>query len=220
MTSDYAIDAKCCGLDCRNPLYNALAAVIGCRLILVRQRTYTLSKSAAMRRAFKTVVIGSVLAAGCAKERAPFQSPLIGEWQLTSYRLPDSSGGAHPWWDDKPAGLIIYTEAGFMSAQLYDTRRPSVGVRWDSVSADAARTQFAGLTTYYGTYVLDTLAHTVTHTVQGAMSPDWVGRKLVRGYRFISPNEVELRVITDANGRPTSVGPVLVWRRAPSPNER
>jgi hypothetical protein len=46
------------------------------------------------------------------------------------------------------------------------------------------------------------------------MAPDWVGRKLVRGYRFISPNEVELRVITDANGRPTSVGPVLVWRRA------
>lgn len=167
-----------------------------------------------MRHAYKVLVAAVALAAGCVRDQPTHQSPLVGVWELASFVLPDSTGAARPWWDNKPAGLIVYTDAGFVSAQLYDTRRPLVGVRWDSASADAARAQFAGLTTYYGTYVLDTLAHTVTHTVQGAMAPDWVGRKLVRGYRFISANEVELRVITDANGQPTSVGPVLVWRRA------
>lgn len=167
-----------------------------------------------MRRAFAALVAGTVLTAACRHDRARYQSPLVGEWQLASFLLPDSGGVTHPWWDDKPAGFIVYTDDGFMSAQLYDTRRPPLGIRWDSASADAARAQFAGLTTYYGTYVLDTLAQTVTHTVEGAMAPDWVGRKLVRGYRFLSTNEVELRVVTDANGRATSVGPVLVWRRA------
>lgn len=165
-----------------------------------------------MRHLFAAPVAGAFLMS-CATTHASHQSALVGEWELTTFVIPDSAGGAHPWWDDKPAGFIVYTADGFMSAQLYDTRRASIGARWDSASAEAARTQFAGLTTYYGTYVLDTLARTVTHTVVGAMAPDWVGRKLVRGYRFISPNEVELRVLTDANGRPTSVGPVLVWRR-------
>lgn len=112
-----------------------------------------------MRHAFEALVAGTVLTAGCVKDHARYQSPLVGEWQLASFVLPDSGGTAHPWWDDKPAGFIVYTDEGFMSAQLYDTRRPSLGVRWDSASADAARAQFAGLTTYYGTYVLDTLAH-------------------------------------------------------------
>ncbi len=39
MTSDHTLDAKRCGLDCRNPLYNALAAVIACSLILVMRNT-------------------------------------------------------------------------------------------------------------------------------------------------------------------------------------
>jgi hypothetical protein len=182
-----------------------------------------------MLHSFAALVVGALLL-GCVTIRASHQSPLVGQWELTTFVIPDSDGVTHPWWDDKPAGFIVYTADGFMSAQLYDTRRAAIGVRWDSASAEAARTHFAGLTTYYGTYVLDTLAHTVTHSVEGAMAPDWVGRKLVRSYRFITPNEVELRVITDANGRPTSIGPILVWRRADpkhassthaaSPNER
>ena len=45
------------------------------------------------------------------------------------------------------------------------------------------------------------------------MAADWIGRKLVRGYRFINPNEIELRVLTDENGRNRSDGPVLIWQR-------
>lgn len=169
-----------------------------------------------------------VVLAGCASVAQQQSSPaatdsastsdvglpsLVGVWRLTSYVVPDSSGQMQPWWGDQPSGLIIYTADGHMSAQLYDARRSRVGVRWDSAGAEVARIQYAGLLTYFGTYILDTSAHTVTHTVEGAMAADWIGRKLVRGYRFINPNEIELRVLVDENGRNRSDGPVLIWQR-------
>jgi hypothetical protein len=76
---------------------------------------------------------------------------------------------------------------------------------------EAARTAFVGLSTYFGTYAIDSEAGTVTHRVEGAMSPDWVGAKLVRSYIFDSPNQVELRVVADA--QVTAVGLMLTWER-------
>lgn len=58
------------------------------------------------------------------------------------------------------------------------------------------RAAVAGLTTYFGRYTVGTVSHTVTHVVEGAMSPDWIGGKLVRMYRFIPLGRIELRVVT------------------------
>ena len=66
---------------------------------------------------------------------------------------------------------------------------------------------------YFGTYALDPAARTVTHSVEGAMAPDWIGSKLVRAYRFLGPNVVELRVTTDASGQRVVNGAALVWER-------
>jgi hypothetical protein len=44
------------------------------------------------------------------------------------------------------------------------------------------------------------------------MSPDWIGAEMVRGYRFLGPNRVELRVLTGADG-PVAGNTVLVWER-------
>lgn len=107
----------------------------------------------------------------------------------------------------------MYTTDGHMAAQLYDSRRQRLGVWWEQADAAAARAAFVGLVTYFGTYKVDTVAKTVTHDVQGAMAPDWIGTKLVRGYRFLDVNRVELRVLTDASGRTVSNGTVLLWER-------
>lgn len=72
------------------------------------------------------------------------------------------------------------------------------------------------MSSYFGTYVVDTVAKTVTHTVLGAWTPDWIGRKLVRGYRFVGKDRIELRVITGVDGKPTRFGSVLVWERIPT----
>lgn len=56
----------------------------------------------------------------------------------------------------------------------------------------------------------------VPHRVEGAMAPEWIGRTLVCGYRFLPGNRIELRVITGPDGRPTTTGQMLVWERVPA----
>ena len=89
--------------------------------------------------------------------------------------------------------------------------RPRLGVAWEQASPEAARRAFTGLSTYYGTYAVDAQAMTVTHTVEGAMAADWVGTRLVRRYRFLTPDRIELSVVADA--QVVTSGLVLVWER-------
>lgn len=138
---------------------------------------------------------------------------IVGTWRLVSYVRTDSAGAVHPYWDDRPNGLIIYTADGHVAAQLYDSRRPPVGHPWERATPEAARTAFVGLVTYFGTYALDSAAGTVTHSVEGAMAPDWIGSTLVRAYRFLGPDRVELRVTQDARGQRVVNGAALVWER-------
>jgi len=60
---------------------------------------------------------------------------LVGTWRLVSMVRPDSNGHWQPFWDEHPIGLLTYTADGRLSAQLYDSRRPRLGVRWESATA-------------------------------------------------------------------------------------
>jgi len=141
----------------------------------------------------------------------------VGDWRLVSVLQPDSAGNTRPFWGPKPLGMIRYSANGVMAAQLYDERRPALGVgNWGDVSPEAARTTLVGLASYYGTFTVDTVEHTIAHRVEGAMAPEWIGRTLVRGYRFLPGDRVELRVVTGADGKPTTNGQVLVWERVPA----
>jgi len=144
---------------------------------------------------------------------AQSSAELVGAWRLESMYVRDANGKTTPYWGASPTGLIVYTADGHMAAQVYDTRRPRLGVPWESAGAEAARTAFVGLSTYFGTYSIDASAQTVTHTVEGAMVQDWIGTKLVRRYRFLTPDRVELSVVPDA--QLPSTGLVLVWQRVP-----
>ena len=137
---------------------------------------------------------------------------IVGTWRLVSFVTRDGQGVV-PYWDAAATGLIIYTADGYVSAQLYDARRPKLGKEWEHADPTAARTLFAGLATYYGRYTVDTEASTVTHLVEGAMSPDWVGSRLVRSCRFLGPDRIELGVLTNAEGQPVTNRMVLMWER-------
>jgi hypothetical protein len=137
---------------------------------------------------------------------------LVGTWRLVSFVTSDGQGRARQYWDERASGLIVYTPDGLVSAQLYDARRPQLGTVWDRASAAAAHAAFSGMASYYGRYSVDAAQGTVTHTIEGAMSPDWIGTKLVRGYRFVGPNRVELRVLTSAEGQ-VSGDTTLTWER-------
>lgn len=138
-------------------------------------------------------------------DRPSEQPPsLVGTWRLVSFVTTDGQGQARPFWDDRAAGLLIYTD-GHVSAQLYDARRPRVDTAWDQAA-------FHGMASYYGRYRVDASRGTVTHAIEGAMSPGWIGTELVRGYRFLAPNRIELRVLTSADG-PAVRDTLLVWER-------
>ena len=138
---------------------------------------------------------------------------IVGTWRLASFVTSDGKGGTRQYWDDRASGLIVYTPDGFVSAQLYDARRPRLGTAWDQAGASAAQQAFIGMASYFGRYRVDAARSLVTHTIEGAMSPDWIGTDLVRSYRFLGANRVELKVVTTAEGRQPAGSTVLVWER-------
>ena len=146
---------------------------------------------------------------------ATAQTPdvMVGTWRLVSFVSPDSTGQQRPVWGEHPTGLIVYTADGHVSAQLYDPASSACRRDREGTPSAPAQPGYSGLYTYFGTFSVDTKARTVSHHVEGAMAPDWIGRTLVRAYRFIGPDRLELRVITDAAGRTRDDGSILVWER-------
>ena len=100
-----------------------------------------------------------------------------------------------------------------MAAQLYDPRRGKFGALPQAASPELVKAAFIGGYSYYGTFDVDTAAQTVTHHVEGANNPDWIGGNLVRAYRFIGKNRVSLTILTNFDGAKVVNGSVLVWER-------
>ena len=166
-----------------------------------------------MRLLYALALIGIQTMAAVAQVPDQF----VGEWRLVSFLSTDSSGQLRPVWGTHPSGLIVYTRNGYVSAQLYDPGRRPLGQIAFAVLFAVAQPSFSGLYSYFGSVTVDTNAHLISHHVQGAMAPDWVGGTLVRAYRFLGPDHLELRVVTDAAGRALPNGSVLMWERATRP---
>ena len=137
----------------------------------------------------------------------------VGTWSLVTATGMDSTGKPRPMIGENPLGSISYTADGHMAAQLYDSHRPKLGATPATADPALARVAFLGLTTYFGRYTLDTVAHTVSHHVDGAMNPEWIGHTLVRSYRFLPGDRLELTVVTNYDGRKPARPGVLVWQR-------
>jgi hypothetical protein len=101
-----------------------------------------------------------------------------------------------------------------MAAQLYDDRRPSLRTHGTQVGDEAARAAaYGGLVAYYGTYTVDTVSREITHHITGAWNTDWIGQSVIRAYRFLDDDRIELRVVQNPDGQRISRGQVLVWQR-------
>ena len=161
-----------------------------------------------------TVALMSILAslaiAGGADAQA---SRFVGAWKLVSFVGPDATGATQPRWGPNPPGLIVYMSDGTMAAQLYDDRRKIAEALPAARDTTSARTVLDGMASYFGTFTVDTAKRLVTHHVEGAYRPEWAGHDLVRSYRFLGANRLELRVVVNADGKPVANGGVLTWER-------
>jgi Lipocalin-like domain len=106
---------------------------------------------------------------------------LIGSWRLVSYETVDAAGrrGA-PY--GAAGGRLTYDARGNMSGQVMRPSRPAVDLA--AGSASTARAAYAGYIAYFGRYEVAPDERSVTHRVEGALNPEWVGGEQVRQLRF------------------------------------
>ena len=110
---------------------------------------------------------------------------LVGSWKLVSFHSQDSSGQtAYPFGKDAQ-GRLIYEPDGRMAVQLMNPNRP--GFTSDDplvTSEEEVRAAFGGYTAYYGTYSVNPDERTITHRIEAALLPNWVGTDQRRHFEF------------------------------------
>jgi hypothetical protein len=83
------------------------------------------------------------------------------------------------------SGLLVYDGGGNMSAHVMRNDLPFFAAKDPARGTDAElRTAFEGYGSYFGTYTIDQAKQTVTHQVQGAWYPNWIGHDQVRHFKF------------------------------------
>ena len=130
---------------------------------------------------------------------------LVGSWELISYEIIAEDGARRAGNYDR--GQITYDASGRMSAHLmHSSNKADVSPQTDDLRAAAFR-RYLG---YYGPFIVDTAAGTVTHHVDGSSNPSWVGTRQVR-YYALSADNTQLTLSLRDGPRTTQS---LVWRRS------
>ena len=145
-------------------------------------------------------------------KQAQMVRQLAGVWRLVSSEFTTSSGKViYPLGEDA-LGLAIFTESGYMSAQLMRQGRPAFA-SGDQASATPEEIQAAlqGYVAYYGHCEVDVEQQTLTTYVEGSMYPNWVGSQQVRFYE-LSDTQLILKTSPIAFGDEEFTG-VLTWER-------
>jgi hypothetical protein len=150
-------------------------------------------------------VLGSVV------EEASMRG-IVGTWKLLSMVSRDEATGEETQlWGEAPIGFLTYTDDGRMSAVVAAARRP---ISTDSAGAASIEEQamlFRRSVAYAGRYSLT--GDGVTHHVEVAADPTWIGKDQHRFTRF----EGERLIITTPSiptaAAPSSLVFVLVWER-------
>ena len=130
-------------------------------------------------------------------------SRLVGTWRLVSYETDEQDGRrGKPF--ENAVGRLQYDESGNMAGQVMRPGRAPVD------GGAQVRAAYIGYIAYFGTYEVAPDGRTVTHHVEGALNPAWVGGEQVRGVRF----EGERLVLTaDVPKAGKVVTHVLTWER-------
>jgi len=140
-----------------------------------------------------------------------FKEQVVGTWELIEYSRDDPEGGqSYPLGKDA-SGFLIYTEDGYMSAQLMaqDRKDYSLGELHTGTSeemADAAR----GYHAYSGKYEVDEEKNTLYHHMDVSMIPNRLGQVQDRII------EVDGDQITITS---TSTPSRIIWKKAPDNSE-
>ncbi|MFA5368326.1 MAG: lipocalin-like domain-containing protein [Dehalococcoidia bacterium] len=134
----------------------------------------------------------------------------IGTWKLKSYEVRWASGKVTHTFGENPQGLLIYTENGYMAANMMSANRANFEARdirlgTTEEKAHAAETYVS----YSGRYEFE--EDKVKHIVEVCLFPNWVGRELVRIYD-LQGDTLVLKTIPDPKDEQGRQG-YLIWER-------
>jgi hypothetical protein len=137
---------------------------------------------------------------------------LAGVWRLMSSEFRGSSGDVmYPLGEDA-TGQVIFTESGYMSAQLMRQGRPVFAAGDQASGTDQEIiAAFHGYVAYYGSCKIDVKEKTLTTDVEGSMYPNWVGGKQLRYYE-LTDQTLLLKTPPLTFGEEEIIG-VLTWER-------
>lgn len=140
----------------------------------------------------------------------------VGAWRLVSWERRSPSGEVSYLYGREPAGQLIYTANGQMSAQLMNPEAKSVDDA-DSGSREATAEVAKRFFAYWGSYSVDESTASVTHHVLGGLARSWVGRDQVRRYEFSGDDRLMLTADLEHDEGAERAGfagaQVLVWER-------
>lgn len=145
------------------------------------------------------------------------RADVLGAWELASYTSSDGPDRppVYPL-GERATGLIMYTDDGYMSAQLMSTDRPV----FDAAEPDGGSTgqtvaAARGYLAYSGPFWVDEPAAVLHHEVWVSLLPNWLGITQIRSARLVD-DRLTLSLTSTLDGVDTTS--TLVWRRArPNP---
>ncbi|OFW08556.1 MAG: hypothetical protein A3H96_14990 [Acidobacteria bacterium RIFCSPLOWO2_02_FULL_67_36] len=141
--------------------------------------------------------------------RSSVSNRLVGHWTLVSYEGISADGTrTRPF--GEAVGRLSYTADGRMEGQVMRPGRSPVAL--NDGETRRLRAAYTGYIAYFGTYAVSEDGETVTHHVDGALNPAWVGGQQVRRVRF----DGDLLVLqADVIKGEQTIRHELKWRRLP-----
>lgn len=137
-------------------------------------------------------IIIMVSVAACNKSKNPEAAnistdavQMTGTWKYISLSGKSTQGEVIYPYGEHMFGMLIYGPGVYMSALMMDPGRPGFASGDMMASTpEELKAAFEGFDAYCGTYTLDEQNSTVSHHVQGAKFPNWVGTDQLRFYNI------------------------------------
>ncbi|MCY4671087.1 MAG: lipocalin-like domain-containing protein [Rhodococcus sp.] len=123
------------------------------------------------------------------------QEKLIGSWEMIDWVLLEGTQRLDPPFGpvDQCGGLLIYSADGMMSATLSaENRQVFADSSLDGGTDEEKIRAYESIVSYSGRYSVDETTQVVTHHVQFASMPNFVGNGLERICIFESDNILKL----------------------------
>lgn len=130
------------------------------------------------------------------------ENKFVGAWSLFS-SVQSRNGLLSKTFGDPPSGQIQYTNEGRMSAFLMDPR-------WEKVGVNASK-QADLFFSYGGRWELK--GDEVHHFIEFCSAPSKIGATLVRSFRFINEDEIELSTAPETSPSGNVYETKLIWKR-------